>query len=55
MRDLAVFGLVSPKGLGDALQNSVMVNVLNDLSPESNVTLVCPNLRESLFVFENIA
>jgi len=55
MKKVIVAGVVTPKGLGDALQYYITTKLLNDLLPEAEITLMCPDLINSLFVFENLS
>jgi len=54
MVKIAVAGLVTPRGLGDALQYYVLVRLLNNLLPEDDITLICPDLKNGLFVFKDL-
>jgi hypothetical protein len=53
-QNIAIAGVASPAGLGDALQCYVSVKLLNDLLPEANKTFLCPNLQEEISVFKNL-
>ena len=54
MRKVVVAGVVTPRGLGDALQYCVTVKLLNNLLSEADITLMCPDLKNGLFVFKNL-
>ncbi|MHA1827550.1 MAG: polysaccharide pyruvyl transferase family protein, partial [Candidatus Heimdallarchaeaceae archaeon] len=54
MRKVVVAGVVTPRGLGDALQYCVAVKLLNNLLSEADITLMCPDLKNGLFVFKNL-
>lgn|GEM_PF-4483925 len=51
---IAIVGVVSPGGLGDALQYYVAIRLLNNLLPEADITFVCPDLREEISVFRDL-
>jgi len=54
MRKVVVAGVVTPRGLGDALQCCVTVKLLNNLLSEADITLMCPDLKNGFFVFKNL-
>ena len=51
---IVIAGVVSPAGLGDALQYYVANRLLHDLLPEAEITLMCPDLREKISVFGDL-
>ena len=51
---IAIAGVVSPAGLGDALQYYVAVRLLNNLLPEADITFICPDLKQKISVFRNL-
>jgi len=51
---MVVVGVVSPAGLGDALQYCVLIRSLNKLFPEANLQFICPGLEEENSVFKNL-
>jgi len=51
---VALVGVATPRGLGDALQYSVMVNLLQKLFSETELIFLCPNLRNGFPVFKDL-
>lgn len=54
MKKVAVAGIVTPRGLGDALQYYVAVRLLQKFYHETEVTFFCPDLGNSFSVFKGL-
>lgn len=54
MKNVAVVGAVSPRGLGDALQYYILIRLLNNFFSESEITFICPYLQDGLSVFRGL-
>jgi len=53
-RKIAVAGVVTPRGLGDALQCCVTVKLLQKFFHEAEVTYLCPELKSGFSVFKTL-
>lgn len=51
---MAVAGVVTPRGLGDALQYCVTVKLLQKFFHEAEITFLCPDLKSGFFVFKDL-
>jgi len=51
-RKIAVAGVVTPRGLGDALQYCVTIKLLQKFFPKAEVTFFCPELKSGSSVFK---
>lgn len=51
---VAVAGVVTPRGLGDALQYCVTVKLFQKFFHEVDVTFFCPGLEDGFFVFKDL-
>lgn len=54
MEKVAVTGVITPRGLGDALQYYVIFKLLQKSCHEAEITFLCPDLKNGLFVFKNL-
>jgi len=54
MKNTAVIGAVSPRGLGDALQYYVLIRLLNNFFSEKEITFLCPYLKDGVSVFRGL-
>lgn len=54
MKRLAVFGAVSPNGLGDALQYYNLLNSLSNKLNNLSLAFLCPELKERLIAFKGL-
>jgi len=54
MKKIAVVGAVSPRGVGDALQYYILIRMLDNFFSESEITFICPQLKEGLSVFRGL-
>jgi hypothetical protein len=54
MKKVAVAGAISPRGLGDALQYYILIRMLDNFFSESEITFICPQLKDWLYVFRGV-
>ena len=54
MKKVAVAGAISPKGLGDALQYYILIRIVDNFFSESEITFICPQLKDELTVFRGL-
>lgn len=54
MKKVAVTGMVTPRGLGDALQCSVVVKLVQRFFHKAEVTFLCPDLKSGFSVFKGL-
>lgn len=54
MKKIAVAGAVSPRGLGDALQYYILIRMLDNFFSKSEITFICPQLKDGLSVFRGL-
>lgn len=51
---IVISGLVSPRGIGDAIQYGNSVRLIKSLIPKASITLMCPYLKDNLSVFQGM-
>lgn len=51
---MVLVGVATPRGLGDALQYSVMIKVLQKSLHEAELTFLCPNIKNGFPVFRDL-
>ena len=54
MKQIALVGMASSRGLGDALQYYVTMKQLQKFFNETKITFFCPDLKSGVFVFKGL-